>query len=119
MKRKSEIEILGDQGKQHRKTLQEYSSSSLNSMVIIAALLVITTYAFYSLAGPQNDWRLVLTIPIVVFIVLRQVHLSSINDPLVQKNVNMIKDVHTNIVFSIYLAVTIYLIYFAPSDYFN
>jgi len=119
MKRKSEIETLDDQGKQHRKTLQEYNSSFLNSMVIMAALSVIITYAFYSLVGPQNDWRLVLTVPIVTFIIFRQVYLSSINDPLVQKNVNMIKDVQTNIVISIYLAVTIYLIYFAPSDYFN
>jgi len=118
IKRKSEYEILDKLSGLHRKTLQEYTASSLNSMVIMAAMLVILTYSFYSLNGPYDDWRLVLTVPIVVFLVFRQVHLSSINDPIVQKNKNMILDKPSNVAAIIFGILTIYLIYFAPTQYF-
>lgn len=119
IKRKNEIDVLDKSSGLHRKTLQEYNSSSLNSMVIMAAMLVILTYSFYSLNGPYGDWRLVLTVPIVVFLVFRQVHLSSVNDPLVQKNKNMILDKPSNITAIIFGIFTIYLIYFAPTQYFS
>lgn len=118
IKRRGELELLYEVGGRHRKTLEEYNPSSLNSMVVMSAMSVIITYSFYSLAGPYNDWRLVLTVPIVVFVILRQVHLSSINDPLIRKNTNMLKDKHTIIAVGVYLLWTIYLIYFTPSSYF-
>ena len=118
MKRKSEIESLDDVRELHRKALKQYNSASLNSMVLISAMLVIITYSFYSLTGPHNDWRLVLTVPFVVFVILRQIHLSSINDRLVQMNTNMLKDKHTIVTMIIYFIITILLIYYIPADYF-
>ena len=117
MKRQGELRSLGEDAGRHRKTLQEYTKSSLNSMLIISAMLILTTYSFYSLEGPHGDWRLILTVPIVVFVILRQLHLSSINSPIIQEN-EILKDKSSTFGLLVYIIITFYLIYLAPSHWF-
>ena len=117
MKRQGELQSLGEDAGRHRKTLQEYTKSSLNSMLIISAMLILTTYSFYSLEGPHGDWRLILTVPIVVFVILRQLHLSSINSPIIQEN-EILKDKSSTFGLLVYIIITFYLIYLAPSHWF-
>jgi len=117
MKRKGELETLGEEAHKHRITLQEYTVSSINSMVMVSAMLIITTYSFYSLEGPHGDWRLVLTVPIMTFVILRQLHLSAIKSPIAQSN-EVLKDKATIISMLVYVIVTMYLIYQVPSEFF-
>lgn len=86
IKRKSEFITLKNFAGKHRKVLENYTIDSLNSSILISAIMIITTYSLYAIIGPFNDHRLILTVPFVVFIILKQIHLSNINHILIQKN---------------------------------
>jgi len=117
IKRKNELIFLKDLAKTHREVLNQYSEYVLNSLVTISAVMVIITYSLYSMNSSSQDWRLVITVPIVVYIMFRQIHLSSISH---EKNVsdNLLKDKETGIAVLVFGIVTILLLYFAPSEFF-
>ena len=71
----------------------------------------------YVINGPTNDWRLIITVPFIIFLILRQIHLSSINDKIAQTN-EILKDKQSMIAISTYLILTITLLYLGPSDIF-
>ena len=47
---------------------------------------MIFTYVLYTITGPFSDGRLIITIPLIAGIVIRQLHLSKINHKLIQEN---------------------------------
>ena len=86
MKRKSEITTLKNSADSHRKVLSRYTKFSLNISVFVSAMMIITIFTIYSVIGPFDDGRLILTIPFIALIILRQLYLSKINHILIQKN---------------------------------
>jgi len=118
IKRRSELEVLKDTAKNHREVLNQYNKSTLNSILLISSIMVITTYSLYTMDSVTQDWRLVITVPIVVYIVFRQIHLASIS---AEKNVsdNILKDKGTALDIIVYISMALYLLYFAPSEFFS
>jgi len=117
IKRRNELDFLKHEAGKHRKVLTQYTESTLNSILLISSILVITTYSLYTMNSITEDWRLVVTVPIVVYIVFRQIHLSSIsNEEIVSDNI--LKDKGTSMALIVYAIITIYLLYFAPSEIF-
>ena len=110
MKRKSEITTLKNSADSHRKVLSRYTKFSLNISVFISAMMIITIFTIYSVIGPFDDGRLILTIPFIALIILRQIHLSKINHILIQKN-EFYKDKLTAIVIVSYSIFTLILLY--------
>jgi len=110
MKRKSEIITLKNSADSHRKVLSRYTKFSLNISVFISAMMIITIFTIYSVIGPFDDGRLILTIPFIALIILRQIHLSKINHILIQKN-EFYKDKLTAIVIVSYSIFTLILLY--------
>jgi len=70
-KRKNELLFLKEKASEHRKVLSSYTTDFLNFAIGITAATIIVTYSIYAINGPQiiNDWRLVLTIPVLFFII--------------------------------------------------
>jgi len=71
-KRRAEIDLLGDGGAEHRKTLGEYSPAFLDQMVTVMAACTILTYATYTIDDQTalkfgEDNHLVWTVPFVAF----------------------------------------------------
>ena len=110
MKRKSEITTLKNSASSHRKVLSRYTKFSLNISVFISAMMIITIFTIYSVIGPFDDGRLILTIPFIALIILRQLYLSKINHVLIQKN-KFYKDKLTAIVIIFYSIFTLILLY--------
>ena len=110
MKRKSEITTLKNSASSHRKVLSRYTKFSLNISVFISAMMIITIFTIYSVIGPFDDGRLILTIPFIALIILRQLYLSKINHILIQKN-EFYKDKLTAIVIIFYSIFTLILLY--------
>ena len=110
MKRKSEITTLKNSASSHRKVLSRYTKFSLNISVFISAMMIITIFTIYSVIGPFDDGRLILTIPFIALIILRQLYLSKINHILIQKN-EFYKDKLTAIVIISYSIFTLILLY--------
>ena len=110
MKRKSEITTLKNSADRHRKVLSRYTKFSLNISVFVSAMMIITIFTIYSVIGPFDDGRLILTIPFIALIILRQLYLSKINHILIQKN-EFYKDKLTAIVIVSYSIFTLILLY--------
>ena len=110
MKRKSEITTLKNSASSHRKVLSCYTKFSLNISVFISAMMIITIFTIYSVIGPFDDGRLILTIPFIALIILRQLYLSKINHILIQKN-EFYKDKLTAIIIIFYSIFTLILLY--------
>ena len=110
MKRKSEITTLKNSADSHRKVLSRYTKFSLNISVFVSAMMIITIFTIYSVIGPFDDGRLILTIPFIALIILRQLYLSKINHILIQKN-EFYKDKLTAIVIVSYSIFTLILLY--------
>ena len=110
MKRKSEITTLKNSASSHRKVLSRYTKFSLNISVFISAMMILAIFTIYSVIGPFDDGRLILTIPFIALIILRQLYLSKINHILIQKN-EFYKDKLTAIVIIFYSIFTLILLY--------
>lgn len=117
-KRKSELISLTNNAENHRDTLKEYSEFSLNTSILISGIMIITTYSLYAINGPNNDWRLIITVPFIIFVILRQIHLSNIKSEKIFSN-EIIKDKQSLFTLVIYGIITFVLIYFGPSELFN
>ncbi len=118
IKRKAELVTLGNNAHKHRESLKEYSEFTLNTSLVISAVMIIMTYSLYAINGPNGDWRLVITVPFIMFIILRQIHLSSINSMIVQTN-EFLKDKQSLIAILFYAIFTIILLYLGPSNIFS
>ena len=110
MKRKSEIITLKNSAGSHRKVLSHYTKISLNISVFISAMMILAIFTIYSVIGPFHDGRLILTVPFIAFIILRQLYLSKINHILIQKN-EFYKDKLTAIAIISYSIFTLILLY--------
>ena len=110
MKRKSEITTLKNSADRHRKVLSRYTKFSLNISVFVSAMMIITIFTIYSVIGPFDDGRLILTIPFIALIILRQLYLSKINHILIQKN-EFYKDKLTAVAIVSYSIFTLILLY--------
>ena len=117
IKRRNELTSLKDSAEKHRHVLTQYSEYTLNSIILISAVMIITTYSLYTMNSSIQDWRLVITVPIVVYVMFRQIHLSTISN---EKNLsdNLLKDKGTGIAVLVYVILTIFLLYFVPSKFF-
>ena len=112
MKRKNELQTLKEKAETHRKTLMYYSISSLNKILITIAALVITTYSVYvMIENPTDDFTLAFTIPIVAFIIFRQIQLSYKTESL-SKADEVINDIPTLCAIISYILLTIFFLYF-------
>ena len=117
VKRRNELILLKGLAVKHRDVLKQYSKDTLNSLVLISAVMVITTYSLYTMNSSIQDWRLVITVPIIVYIVFKQIHLSTIFDERILSD-NLLKDKGTVIAVLVYIIITILLLYFTPSEFF-
>ena len=117
-KRKAELEFLKDTSKDTRKVLNQYASFSLTSVIIVSAIMIIITYSLYAIDGPNDDWRLILTVPLVVFVIFRQLRVLSIDPMVAQKN-EIFKDWQSAVAIIAFIGLLLYLIYLAPSEFFS
>lgn len=78
-KRKNETDILQDESKQHRKVLENYTTSFINQLLGTTAAMTIMSYALYTIdpltAKHFETNNLVYTLPFVVYGVFRYFHL--------------------------------------------
>ena len=71
-KRRHELLLLGDDSRDHRPVLQEYSAELLDSFMVTLSAATITSYALYTFFEERAPgYAMMLTIPFVVYGVLR------------------------------------------------
>jgi 4-hydroxybenzoate polyprenyltransferase len=81
-KRRHEVLLLGGDGNSHRPVLQHYSAELLDELLSTLSAATITTYSLYTFfaAHPGAGERMMLTIPFVLYGVLRYQYLVHVKD---------------------------------------
>lgn len=86
-KRKSDLDFLGENASLHRDVYKSYNGDFLNYMVTFSSLACLLFYAFYSVNTPTpGDDRLLPTVPVVAFILMRYVFILLSKNSLASRN---------------------------------
>ena len=85
---------------------------------MISTTMVIITYSLYAMNSVTQDWRLIITVPIVVYLAFRQIYIA---EKIGKKNISdlIIEDKPTVVGIISYLLITLILLYFIPQGFFN
>jgi hypothetical protein len=77
-KRRSELVLLDRNAGGHRKILEHYTQSLLDSLISIVASSTIMAYSLYTFTSPKQPGNnlMMLTIPFVIFGLFRYVYLA-------------------------------------------
>ncbi len=73
-KRRYELLLLGEDGKNHREVLRHYSVYYLDQLMNISATLTLVVYTLYTIEASHRG--MVFTVPIVVFGLFRYYHIT-------------------------------------------
>lgn len=72
-KRRHELVLLGNEAKNHRKILREYSTNMLDQMIAITTGALIVSYSMYTFLA--DNIYMMLTIPFVIYGLFRYLFL--------------------------------------------
>jgi hypothetical protein len=81
-KRRNELLLLQDAAGSHRKILEHYTASLLDSLISIVASATIMAYSLYTFTSPKlpPSHLMMLTIPFVIFGMFRYLYLAHSRD---------------------------------------
>jgi 4-hydroxybenzoate polyprenyltransferase len=76
-KRRAELYLLADDANSHRKSLEGYSLSLLDQLILIVSSSAIITYSLYTFSAPNlpANHAMMLTIPFVIYGIFRYFYL--------------------------------------------
>jgi 4-hydroxybenzoate polyprenyltransferase len=74
-KRRHEIVLLQGDASGHRKILKEYSIPLLDQITTIMVVGTLISYSIYTVEGSTGDHRLIITVPFVLYGMLRYLYL--------------------------------------------
>lgn len=114
-KRRHELELLGQNSMEHRRTLADYSLPFLDQLIAPLGALTVMTYALYTVAPetqqkvPGN--RLLFTVPFVVYGIFRYLYLVHIHAGGGNPTKLLLKDKATLINILLWFAVCVWAVY--------
>jgi len=118
LKRKQEMMILKEYAEKARSSFKDYSIDIINSGIMISTTMVLITYSLYAMNSVTEDWRLIITVPIVVYLAFRQIYLvekigkNTISDLIIEDKPTVVGIIS-------YVLITFILLYFIPQEFFN
>ena len=76
-KRRAELFLLEDEANSHRKSLEGYSLSLLDQLILIVSSSAVITYSLYTFSAPNlpANHAMMLTIPFVIYGIFRYLYL--------------------------------------------
>jgi 4-hydroxybenzoate polyprenyltransferase len=110
-KRKGDLVFLGVKAKEHKRVLQFYSVGLLDKMLIIIVTLLIASYSFYSFS---SVYPMLITLPVVLYAVLRYLYLLETKSEIVRKPELFLRDSGLLISSWIWIFLCVFLIYIFP-----
>jgi 4-hydroxybenzoate polyprenyltransferase len=110
-KRKGDLVFLGKEARKHKKVLQFYSVALLDKMLLIIVTLLIAAYSFYSFF---SEYAMLITLPVVLYALLRYLYLVENGSEIIRKPELFLKDTGLLISSWIWVFLSIFLIYIFP-----
>ena len=112
------MSTLKELADKHRSSLKNYDVSILDAGLTTSTSMIIITYSLYAMNSVTNDWRLIITVPIIVYILFRQIYLVK-NGKIKSVSESVIEDKSILVALFVYGIITTVLLYSFPSGYFN
>lgn len=118
-KRKNELSLLREKAPLHKEVFKHYTQGLLDYGIIMTSTIVIITYTLYSIDSPVGDPRLLVSMPVATFLVMRYVFLLHAANPSTRKPHELVKDRPLLIGLAFWTLLIVYLLYFAPPTFFS
>ena len=113
-KRRAELEVLGDSAIIHRGVYKAYTKELMDMFLIMISTSVIMTYSMYSIYSPIGDCRLIITVPLVIYIVMRYLYLVYSKSPIARSMEKLYKDHPLLSALLLWLLMVLTLLYAIP-----
>ena len=113
-KRRYELILLQEQAEHHRLTLKEYNVALLDQIITIVVTGTIIAYSIYTIEGPTKNHLLVLTIPFVLYGILRYLYLMHMHKGGGSPEEVLLRDTHVRASVVLCVLFVITLLYFVP-----
>ncbi len=110
-KRKTEMELLGENAAKHKIVYKKYTKEMLTCMADITATLLIIAYSLYTFLKHPENYDMMITIPFVTFIIFRYLYFIHSNNKIARKTELIFTDKQMMITIAIWLILSIIIIY--------
>ena len=110
-KRRGEYAFLGDRAGGFRGTLQSYSPEMLDNLINVFSAITILFYTMYCVNAPIGDSRLMVTIPVVVFLIGRYIYIVYNKNQNVRDSSRLLNDLPLLLGLAIWIIVVLILLY--------
>jgi len=114
-KRRNELVLMEGQASNHRQILKEYSLPLLDQMITIVAATTIMAYSLYTFQARPGDYRLMFTIPLVLYGIFRYLYLVYVRKEGGSPEEVLLRDRHMLGTVVLCIAVVIVVLYLLPS----
>jgi 4-hydroxybenzoate polyprenyltransferase len=114
-KRRHELVLLQEQAGHHRLTLKAYNVALLDQIITIVVTGTILSYSIYTIEGPIQDHRLIITIPFVLYGVFRYLYLIHLHKGGGSPEEVLLRDPHIRTSVLLCGLSVIALVYFIPA----
>ena len=102
---------LGDGAGEHKRVLKFYTLELLDSLLLIVVSLLIAAYSFYSF---MSVYPMLITLPIVMYCVLRYFYLAKNNSKIIRRPELFYRDKGLVIGALLWFVFSVFLIYVYP-----
>jgi 4-hydroxybenzoate polyprenyltransferase len=116
-KRRHELNNLSGDSTAHRKVLGEYSSALLDRLEGIVAPCLLTTYSFYCFKSEEHGQWMMITIPIVLYGVMRYQYLSEKGEVTGSPEDLLFKDLPIQITLILWVLACALVVYGNPTEW--
>jgi len=109
-KRRQELLTLGDDANAHRRSFEKYTLALIDRMESVVVPSLVTSYCIYCFFSPSSQWML-LTVPFVLFGVLRYQLLSTLKSSTGAPEEVLLKDRSIQLCIIFWVAISIGVVY--------
>jgi 4-hydroxybenzoate polyprenyltransferase len=113
-KRRNELVLMEGQASNHRQILKEYNLPLLDQLITIVTSATVMSYSLYTFQAATGDYRLMITIPLVLYGVFRYLYLVYVKKEGGSPEEVLLRDRHMLGTVVLCVAIVIIVLYVLP-----
>lgn len=113
-KRRNELVLMEEQASNHRQILKEYNLPLLDQLITIVTSATVMSYSLYTFQATTGDYRLMITIPLVLYGMFRYLYLVYVKKEGGSPEEVLLRDRHMLGTVVLCVAIVIVVLYVLP-----
>ena len=114
-KRRNELVVMNEQASTHRLILREYSLPLLDQLITVVTAATIMAYSLYTFQATTGNYRLMITIPLVLYGMFRYLYLVYVRKEGGSPEELLLRDRHMLGTVLLCIAIVIIVLYVLPA----